>query len=201
MSSQTVSIGKPKQIFAQGALDGSCFLYCIINSFVALSSKPATVTKKWISEKWERPLSSLPFKLDDFLIGPGTSKIDEDLDCLEGLCRAYFQGIPSAKMQVTGKGNISTKSLRAALTTNQVAIVAIPKSADHWLCIVDADKDCFYAACSAQALYPVPSNEEYCERKSPNHHRLYNRVLTVKQLEIWKDYAILITNVGAKGQA
>jgi hypothetical protein len=199
MSSQSVSIGKPRQIFAQGSLDGSCFLYCIINSFVALSSRPAKITDKWISEKWTEPLRSLPFKLDDFLIGPGTSKIDDDLDCLEGLCRAYFRGISGAKMQVTRKA--SNKSLRASLTTNQVAIVAIPKNGDHWLCIVDADKDCFYAACSAQALYPVPGDEEYCERKSPNHHRLYNRVLTAKELEIWKDYAILITNTGAKGQA
>jgi hypothetical protein len=141
----------------------------------------------------------MPFKLDDFLIGPGTSKIDDDLDCLEGLCRAYFKGIPSAKIQVTRKA--SNKSLRASLTTNQVAIVAIPESGDHWLCIVDADKNYFYAACSAQALNPEPGGEEYCERKSPNHHRFYNRVLAAKEFEIWKNYAILIANTEAKGQA
>jgi hypothetical protein len=203
MSSQSVSIGKPRQIFAQGDLDGSCFLYCIINSFVAVSSGPGENRENWISEKWTAPLGSMPFKLDDFLSGLGTEKIDDDLNCLEGVCRAFLRHIPRTNIQVSRKENISSKSLRESLTKNQVVIVATPKKGSHWICLVDADNDYFYAACSAQALNPDSKTQKngYHERRSPNQQRLYNKVLKESELRIWKDYAIVITNAKAKGQA
>lgn len=60
-----------RKIFAQGDLDGACFLYSIANSYVALTSKKLTCTQ------WKHSLRALPFKLDDYLTGKGTEALDD----------------------------------------------------------------------------------------------------------------------------
>ena len=174
-----------RRIFAQGDLDGACFLYSIANCYVALTSKQLT------SNQWKHSLRASPFKLDDYLTGQGTEALDNTPDYFEGLCRNFLGNIRNTRFEVTRRENVSSSSLRDALTDKQVAIIAI-NDGDHWVSIVDADKQQFYLACSAVAL---ASKTPYEEERSPNFKRAFNKTSTFDDLRIWNEYALLVRNV------
>jgi hypothetical protein len=167
-----------RKILAQGDRDGACFLYSIANSYSALTSKQLS------RDKWRKSINAIPFRIDDFLSGRGTEKLDDNLEYFEGLCRDFL----SNEFEVTGKMNVSEKSLRAHITEDQVAIVAIENGA-HWVCIVDVDNELFYIACSAAAL---ESQTKYTEEKSLKLERFYNSKLSFTELKLWNSYALLI---------
>ena len=174
-----------RKILAQGDLDGACYLYSIANSYFALTSKQLT------SAQWKHSLCASPFKLDDYLSGQGTEALDHTPDYLEGLCRNFLGEIKNARFEVTRSENVSSRSLRAALSEKQVVIVAF-SDGDHWVSIVDADQQKFYLACSAVAL---TSKAPYKEEKSPNFKRAFNKTSSFDDLRIWNKYALLVKNV------
>ncbi|WP_157354269.1 hypothetical protein [Aromatoleum toluclasticum] len=174
-----------RRIFAQGDLDGACYLYSIANSYVALTSKQLT------GAQWKKSLRASPFKLDDFLSGSGTEALDGTPDYFEGLCRNFLERIRSTQFHLTRNENVTAKSLRASLTDNQVAIIAI-NDGEHWVSIVDADQNQFYIACSAAVL---SSASPYLEQRSPNFQRAFNRTSSFADLQIWNRYALLVKNV------
>ncbi|HEX5392774.1 MAG TPA: hypothetical protein VFW68_05830 [Rhodocyclaceae bacterium] len=178
-----------RTIYTQGDLDGACFLYCLANSYVALTGKGMT------SAQWRKSLKSVPFRLDDFLSGDlGTGYLNDDFNYLEGLCHNFLQGAGNAeRFEVTSKKqNLTLRSLKASISDEQVAIIAIEKG-NHWVSVVDADKDRFYIACSAEALN---AKHKYAESVSPNHHRHFNRTASFAEFEIYKDSGLLVRCVG-----
>jgi len=170
-----------RKILAQGDRDGACFLYSIANGYSALTSKQLS------RDKWRKSINAIPFRIDDFLSGRGTENLDDKPEYFEGLCRDFL----SNEFEVTGKKNISEKSLRTHITKNQVAIVAI-ENGEHWACIVDADNELFYIACSAAAL---ESHTTYAEKKSLQLDRFYNSKLSFTELKLWNSYALLINKI------
>lgn len=174
-----------RRIFAQGDLDGACYLYSIANSYAALTFKQLTGTQ------WKHSLRALPFKLDDYLSGQGTEALDDTPDYFEGLCRNFLGRIRNTRFEVARSEKVSSSSLRAALTEKQVAIVAI-NNGEHWVSIVDADQQQFYLACSAVAL---ASKTPYKEERSPNFKRAFNKTSSFDDLRIWNKYALLVKNV------
>jgi len=74
-----------RKILAQGDRDGACFLYAIANSIQALRDKPVS------QDKWLKCVLQLPFKLDDFLAGCGTKKLDDNPIYFEIFCEEYLK--------------------------------------------------------------------------------------------------------------
>lgn len=174
-----------RKILAQGDRDGACFLYSIANSYWALTHKQLT------RKKWEKSVHAIPFKIGDFLSKRGTERLDENPEYFEGLCRDFLNQIQIDKFKISGKSDISEKSLRRLITSDQVVIVAI-QNGDHWVTIVDVEERSFDIACSATALYLGP---KYRENKSKKFGRTYNNKLSFQKLKLWDSYAILVKRI------
>jgi len=155
-----------RKILAQGDKDGACFLYSIANAYVALTGK--TITRS----KWTSAIRASPFKMEDFLSGRGTEKLDDNTE--------YFE--------VTSQWKLTRKSLCTTITKNQVAITAI-NNGNHWICITDFENEKFNIACSSKALDDILN---YTENSSIEFKRTYNKSLTFPQLKLWQEYALLI---------
>lgn len=176
-----------RKILAQGDRDGACFLYSIANSHMALTKKQVT------QKKWEESIAAIPFRVDDFLSGNGTLRLDDNVVYLEELCRDFLEKIQPDQFKITSKNANSDNSLRGLITHQQVAIVAINEGL-HWVSVVDADETYFHIACSAAAL---ELGGEYTELKSDKFQRAYNLKLLFEDLKLWGNYALLIRRISA----
>jgi len=179
---------KSRKILSQGDRDGACFLYSIANSYYAL-------TKQQLSEaQWKKSINAILFKLDDFLSGRGTEKLDYNPEYLEGLCRKFLPQNNKINFEIAAVKDTTEKSLQKILTNNQVVIAAID-GGNHWVCMVDSDKSQFYLACSNTDLN---SEEKYYEATSPNFERPFNKTSSFNELELWGGsmMVVKIVNVG-----
>jgi hypothetical protein len=171
-----------RKILAQGDKDGACFLYSIATAYVALTGK--TITRS----KWTSAIRASPFKMEDFLSGRGTEKLDDNTEYFEGLCRDFLSSISGDQFEVTSQWKLTRKSLCTTITKNQVAITAI-NNGNHWICITDFENEKFNIACSSKALDDILN---YTENSSIEFKRTYNKSLTFPQLKLWQEYALLI---------
>lgn len=176
-----------RRISAQGDFDGACFLYSIANSYSSLVGRQLT------ENQWKGALRSMPFRLDDFLCNEGTGSLRDNSNYFEGLCRNFLEGTKNNRLQITRRENITSRSLQALVTENQVVIVAI-NNKGHWVSVVDVDRSQLYLACSAALSSKAP----YTEESSPNFRRAFNNQGTFEDLDVWGECALVVqvvTNV------
>jgi hypothetical protein len=118
----------------QGDLDGACFLYSIANSVVALTSRKPTVNQ------WGKALQYIPFS-HDFLSGKVGTKNYDDRSELYGfaVAQALSEYSPKNEYDVTTHPNMkSIEEVHKLISSNSVVILNI--SGEHWICVVDVDK-------------------------------------------------------------
>lgn len=172
-----------RKILAQGDRDGACYLYAIANSVQSLSNKPVS------QAQWGNCIGKLPYKLDDFLAGRGTEKLDNNTIYFETICNEFF-----IKMNFDAEVHslfdiVSSADLQSRCELNSVILATIYGGA-HWVSIVDVNGDNIYMACSAVAL---SGKTPYREDRSPRLNRLFNLKIKFDELALWRGYGLLIS--------
>lgn len=173
-----------RKILAQGDRDGACFLYAIANSIQALRDKPVS------QAQWCKCVRQLPFKLDDFLAGRGTEKLDDNPIYFEMFCEELLKVLDFDSKIVSHADIFSGADLNRLVQPDSVMLVTIYGGA-HWVAIVDMQDDDIYVACSAQAL---SSNAPYHEARSPRLNRIFNLRLKFDDMDLWKNYGLRISH-------
>jgi hypothetical protein len=174
-----------RRILSQGDLDGSCFWYTIVNSFVALTGKMPS------ERQLDKAIGCLPFSTDFLLYQTGTFRYDGDPrvftfaieKAMEILGNGKFRFEATAKPLVKGPGLVTA----VLKNLSRRSVVLLEYSGDtvhqtnllHWLAVVGYNRNPakLYLECSA--IYKAPEKFfEYYEEPDPKFNRLYNDVLT-----------------------
>lgn len=173
-----------REILAQGDRDGACFLYAVANSI------PALLNKLLSQDQWGQCIRQLPFKLDDFLAGRGTEQLDDNPIYFEIFCEEFLK-VLNVDSKIVSHADISSSADLKRLVQQDSVILATIYGGDHWVAVVDAQGDDIYMACSAQAL---SGKAPYREAKSPRLNRIFNLLLKFDDLDLWKNYGLLISH-------
>lgn len=172
-----------RKILAQGDRDGACFLYAIANSIQSLKDKPVS------QRQWGKCIQQLNFNLDDFLAGRGTEKLDDNPIYFELLCKEFLK-VLNVKLKIVSHVDISSSADLKRHVLLDSAMLATIYGGAHWVAIVDVNGDDIYMACSAQAL---SGRSPYREARSPQLNRVFNLKLKFDELDLWKNYGLLIS--------
>jgi len=165
-------------IKSQGDLDGACFLYTVVNAAQTLTNR-AIRKKEWrlLVESSATPLA--------FLNGSGTALIDER--------ERLLQEIISTSLELIGcPTRVAVQYIENGKFPKGIGIesVLILDDGNHWYCIVEANKERVYAACSAEWQ---SSPNKYKEDTSPRNRKIYNRTILCSELTYFRGRAFLVS--------
>lgn len=178
-----------RRIFAQGDLDGACFLYSIVNAYVALTGRAPDFANLCAA------LAQVPHPGDFLNPSVGTTgRYDLDYPLLLGTIERMLallggEGPPAQRFHVQ---RIHVQRIEGPLTVRSAALLPDARSVvilryqgsshfaddmDHWVCAVahDAALGCLYVACSVRhqrACIGAPCGYE--ERHHPEVDRWSN---------------------------
>ncbi len=181
-----------KLIQSQGELDSACYLYSIVNGYLALTKYTACKNNKSMEvlyKKWDSVISNAPFANDFFIGGPkgGTYRYNYSE-------QLYEVSAVNALKALKEKGEVfeckvsseitNLRDLKEHLDSNTVAVIC--PGDEHWITAVAYDNG-VKAACSWQLNTLVSSYKEF-----PTHYgRYFNS--SIRSGEI--DFALLITRI------
>ncbi len=157
-------------IYAQGDFDGACFLYGIVNSYVALT---------WTRPDFERLCAAIsgmdhPGDLLNPNIGT-TGGYDGDMAKLAGNIRRTLaalggEGPGATRFSVTRlPGQLSAADIARNLGPASVVLLRYQGASlhsegmDHWVCAVAAEGETLRVACSVRLHKAIDAGERYAE--------------------------------------
>lgn len=175
-----------RKIYAQGDFDGACFLYSIVNAYVALQheSPDFTAICKAVAQV-DHP--------GDFLNGTvgTTGAYDKDYALLEKNIRLILANLGNAEFLVQRiPGQWSRKVMEELVGSKSVALVRYMGSSnnssgmDHWVCVVDCDRRdaSMHVACSVRLHKAFDGlGCAYAESFHEEHGRWSNDILSERQ--------------------
>jgi hypothetical protein len=171
-----------RAIYSQGVFDGACFFYSLANA-------ARCVTGKAVPEKaWARAIRKSPFRIDEFLSGDGTTRLDSSAVALTLAGRSFLDELGTELDLSVFEGDISSQEVAEAARRGQVIITAIDDGA-HWVPIIDASETEAYIACSL-ALHDW--SVQYNEHMSANK-RVFNLTRTFEELKIWSGPSFIVS--------
>jgi len=172
-----------RKIYAQGDWDGACFLYSIVNAYVALRrEQPEFAAVCRAFGQVDHP--------GDFLNGSvgTTGSYDSNYGMLEENIRRALSALGAANFAVRRiAGRFSEDMLKDLLGSNSVVLVRYMGSSkyatgmDHWVCAMDYDEQSgeVLVACSVRlhkACDDLPC--AYAEKHIPKYDRWWNDALS-----------------------
>jgi len=182
------------KIFYQGDLDGTCFLYCLVNS---LSKLNKTYSREDIEKYWVMNISKIPHVRDYLNASRGTIYLDNKDSQLLKFCNQFFnQGVKNKKKYLISFVTIKSKTeILNYLGKNTVIILDMEKG-NHWECIVgkSSNNRFIYGICSLQSSKPIRAK---CE-KLMNERIAYNKKIDLNKIRltnISNQRIILITKI------
>lgn len=173
-----------RRIFGQGDLDGACFLYAVVNAFVALTGR---APEFWVMAQ---ALGQVDHP-GDFLNGivGTTGAYDRQYALLQDNIERILARLGSEAFEVRRiEAPTDAASLAALLGPDSVALVRYQgnsertKDMDHWVCAVahDAATGNTFVACSVRFQKSYADGAcTYAERLHPECGRWSNDVLRV----------------------
>lgn len=169
-------------IRTQGELDGACFLYALANAIQAIRARQIS------SADWSRMLSKLTNTKDFLDQSCGTQRTDNSVRKQALLANRVVQGLSrQGTLRAESVSPLTRRSALEEIITTQSAIVL--SSPQHWYCIVDADSQQLYIACS-WILHE--HDQKYKERQSPHLRRYYNRVESRGSLRVFQSRGFVV---------
>ncbi|MCE8015503.1 hypothetical protein HOP62_05355 [Halomonas sp. MCCC 1A17488] len=176
-------------ILKQGHLDGLCLVYAVANAFKAL--KYPRRSASWFvdhqSHVWRKLVSVTP-SLHNFVSGEGSafelSTDSADVLVKERLLELYAAVIGERKREEYEARRVPLEELSSAIGESSAGLVCLRTSVEtgsctigeHWVCVVDADQEQYYLACS-YTDHLVKGGEPEHTRLSPLLNRPFNNTL------------------------
>lgn len=167
-----------REIYSQGSLDGSCFLYSWANAVRSVTCNPLP------EDSWARGIADLPFSTRDFLGGAGTGKLDDSPGALLIAARMFVEGFRCEVSVSEISGSLA--AIVEALSSRKAVVAAIDDG-DHWVALLEVSGGYAYYACS----WKLHNSDRYSEKLSPGK-LLYNERCTVKELGLWDGPAFVV---------
>lgn len=177
-----------RRIYNQGDLDGACFLYAVVNAYVALTGR---APEFWVMAQ---ALGQVDHP-GDFLNGivGTTGHYDQNYpllqDNLERVLARLGPGLSGRRFAVRRQeGPCSAETLAGLLGPDSVAVIryqgnsALTRDMDHWVCAVahDAASGGTFVACSVRYQKSfAASGCTYSERFHPDCGRWSNDLLHI----------------------
>jgi hypothetical protein len=169
-------------IRSQGDLDGACLLYSLANATQTLTGRQVQVAE------WSAMIQSLSSTSDFLDNTAGSRASDCDKVAQEALARNAL-GILSPIQTLTVETKEKLRNGSLTLAKPEEGSVLVCANQQHWFCIVDSDDQFAYVACSwVWQLNPA----EYTEQVSPRLHRVFNDAVPLKELEFFKNRALVV---------
>ena len=163
----------PRKIWSQGDLDGACFLYSMMNAAQALYRIGSH--NDW-KDRWSQLLTATSKRPDFLDWQKGTiqnaSAPQRDMKQAQQCLKAILPGTFIVKLV---KATTGGELLDSVLDADSVFVV---DNNDHWYCVVDADDDKVYAACSDELNR---TSTKYSEGKSPTLRRTFNVAIPAQE--------------------
>lgn len=175
--------GAGRHIYGQGDLDGACFLYAVVNAYVALCGKAPQFDAVCAAfAQVDHP--------GDFLNGivGTTGHYDGNYALLQDNLERVLSRLGGESFHVQRiEGPSTADSLRALLGPDSVAVVryqgnsALTQDMDHWVCAVAADaQGGTFVACSVRFQKSFCGSEcRYAETFHPQFGRWSNDLLHI----------------------
>lgn len=166
-----------RRIYAQGDLDGACFLYSVVNAYVALTRREPEFSNVCSAFKQvDHP--------QDFLSGnTGTNgQYCNRPDALKDNIERILSVIGNEKFAVTVLDSFCFVSgIESYLDQNSVVLLhylgnsKFAKNLDHWVCAVEYKESILYVACSVRL-------QKACKGGTCDYQEIYHR-----QFERWSN--------------
>jgi len=151
-----------RHILSQGDLDGACFLYSVVNTYITLTTRePASQGwDKRFYDRWDRATRFIPYLSDFFQCGSknehsGTGRYNDDSRLfayttermLEQMCTEVEKGRFAVAIRDDVKKPASLSSL-----VHETSVAIVCPNYEHWVVAVHFDSDsCFVSvACSSK---------------------------------------------------
>lgn len=178
--------GHPRFRFirSQGDLDGACLLYSLANAAQSLTGRQVQVAE------WSAMIQSLP-STRDFLDNTAGSCASDDSKVAQAKLARNALGILSPTQPLTVETKEKLRDGSLALAKPEEGNVLVCANQQHWFCIVDSDDQFAYVACS-WVWQLDPAN--YTEQVSPRLQRVFNDAVPIKELEFFKNRALVVRN-------
>lgn len=173
-------------IYSQGYFDGACFFYSLANA-------ARCVTGKAVPEKaWHRAIRESPFRIEDFLSGDGTTRLDGSAIALTLAGQMFLDELGVELHLGLLEGAISPSVVAESAGKDQVIITAIDDGS-HWVPIVDSMEG---EACIACSLALHDWSVQYYEQISQNK-RVFNVARSFRGLKIWSGPSFMVSRADA----
>lgn len=165
---------KKRQIHSQGDFDGACLIYAAANAIYALSGRKLTAAR------WSRALAHVQDPRDYLDAQVGSTRVSRSAEREIEFVRDLIKELDSAA-EYTCEGvesldSTDAKQLSTLITRKSVLLVS---NDAHWYCIVEANSEQAFLACSAQ-LNELSQN--YTEIETPNLRRIANQSIKYEEL-------------------
>lgn len=160
-------------IWAQGALDGACFLYGLVNAAQCFTHEYDRLSDRWgvLTEKLACPGNFLNWQ-------QGTGDNDAHPDRNARLADELLNVLSPKEFCVSViKFKNDFESLKGQIHSGAVVLI---DDGEHWSCIVDLSQRTAYVADSAELVY---GTSEYRERTSTRLGRVYNVTVPLERLK------------------
>lgn len=176
------------RILSQGRLDSACFLYAIVNSYLALTKYDGLRDMDDLYKRWDSLLESMPFASDFLRAGSkeGTDKYnhhellyDVAVETALGKLRSRGQRFESWRDEEV----CIARDLRSKLDSNTVAIIC--PNDEHWVSAVGYDHGAL-VACSWELM---DCRDSYTEHKTKDARIWNKRIKSNAKF----DFTLLIT--------
>ena len=166
-----------RHILSQGDLDGACFLYSILNTYVSLTTRePGNIG--WdenFYQRWDKATKFIPYLTDFFLCSVsnpngGTGRYDDNANLFQITVERVL-----SKMSTQAENGIfdvsvhkdrhHPKDIKNLITKGSVVIVC--PDGEHWVACVEYNKNksIVYTACSWE-FHKYNKYEEHFHKKS-----------------------------------
>ncbi len=172
----TLLTSSKRQIYAQGDIDGACFLYSVVNAYIALTGKQPAF------EQICTMVSGLKHP-GDFLTGNiGTQTNYADIlpetiaYCLKALGAESFSIAAVEQTQLSSIANVIDKT--SVVLVHYKGDSLYLKNMNHWVCCVATEANIVHVACSVILQKVFMNYENYKEIYHEEMQRWSNDMLT-----------------------
>jgi hypothetical protein len=162
-----------RRIFAQGDLDGACFLYGLANAVLCFTGDNDPVRERWSK------LTGKIGRAKEFLNWESGTIFNKEYPKRDVvMARKYLKVLTDdAKFRVT---LVSRSAAKSALKEHVRAdSILLFDNGEHWSCIVEINRGRAYIACSAEL---ASGSSEYSEELSVQFERPWNVSVRVDSL-------------------
>lgn len=195
---------KPK-ILSQGAFDGACLLYAMMNAYKSFKNKSMSSSRFAEEEKevWEKLVKVVRFPLSMFN-GEGSSscfdksEVESTYNFVKRAIR-LFNLSDSFSVEKISIGNLVDTDFAKSIVIfcyTEKAQIRSPLNnteiSDHWVCAIGREDRSICVQCS----FTSQLSTRYREQKIETTGRYYNQKISIKQLDssrIAEDYIYLIS--------